>query len=281
MTKAITIRELLALAEQSILSIDTARLDVEVLLSHSLGMDRASLYASPEREVPEGIVSNFNFQLKKRKDCYPIAYLVGNKEFWSLELNVNQHTLIPRPETECLVEAALELIREKQTVEILDMGTGSGAVALALAKERPESRVLAVDVSGDALVIAKKNARLHQLSNIEFLQSDWFTALKDKQFDMILSNPPYVESNDNGFISGEIRHEPRLALDGGPDGMKAISQLIPNAIGYLKPLGYLILEHGYRQAEGIRQIFLTNRYQNVAVRQDYAGLDRVSIAQWP
>ncbi|MFT5132720.1 MAG: release factor glutamine methyltransferase [Gammaproteobacteria bacterium] len=281
MTRTNTVRELLALAERSMESINSARLDAEVLLAKCMSTDRASLYVRPEQEVTEDIVTNFHYLLSKRKDYYPLAYLIGKKEFWSLELLVDQHTLIPRPETECLVETALEMIQKHQPEDILDMGTGSGAIALAIASERPECRVLAIDLCHNALAVSTENARKHGIANVEFLQSDWFSALQGRQFDMILSNPPYVESADCGFISGEIRHEPRQALDGGIHGMRAFTQLIPAAMHYLKPKGHLILEHGYKQAQAIREMLLANQYQNIVTKQDYAGLDRLSFAQWP
>jgi release factor glutamine methyltransferase len=231
--------------------------------------------------VSEDVVKNFRLLLNKRMDHYPVAYLTGSKEFWSLELTVNQHTLIPRPETECLVETVLEYIPGAQRKEILDLGTGSGAIAIAIASERPACDVLAVDVSREALMVASGNALAHNIKNVQFVQSDWFSALAGRQFDLIISNPPYVESADTGFSQGEIRHEPRLALDGGKYGMHAISHLIPAATHFLVPGGRLVLEHGHQQAREIRQVFIDNRYREIYSGKDYAGLDRLSFAQWP
>lgn len=275
------VRDLLAEAEQCLQAIESARLDAEILLANSMQTDRSSLYAYPQRKVSEDVVKNFRLFLHKRMDHYPVAYLTGSKEFWSLELTVNQHTLIPRPETECLVETALKYIPEGQRSEILDLGTGSGAIAIAIASERALCHVLAVDVSREALMVASGNARAHNISNIQFMESDWFSQLRGRQFDLIISNPPYVESANTGFSHGEIRHEPRLALDGGQYGMQAFAHLIPSATHFLKAGARLVLEHGHQQAEEIRQIFIDNRYREIYSGQDYAGLDRLSFAQWP
>jgi release factor glutamine methyltransferase len=281
MTNTSTVRNLLAGAEQRLKAIASARLDAEILLANSMNTDRASLYAYPEREVPETVVRHFHLLLNKRLDHYPVAYLTGNKEFWSLELEVDQYTLIPRPETECVIEATLEYVPEQQQCDILDLGTGSGAIALAIASERPACRVVAIDLSQEALAVAASNALKHKIENISFLQSDWFSALKGRQFDLIIANPPYVESDDIGFSAGEIRHEPRLALDGGHHGMQAITHLVPAATHFLKPGARLILEHGFEQAESIRQLFAATHYQDIHSRQDFAGLDRFSLGQWP
>ncbi len=281
MTKTNRVGELLASAEQYLQSITSARLDAELLLSHSMGTNRANLYAHPELSVPEDVAANFQLLLNKRINDYPVAYLTGHREFWSLDLKVDRNTLIPRPETECVVETALECISTDQQRDILDLGCGSGAIALAIAMERSDVHVLAVDVSQEALAVAMENAEKHNIGNIRFLQSDWFSELRGNKFDLIISNPPYVESDDTGFITGEIRHEPRLALDGGLHGLQAITQLIPTATHFLKPDGRFILEHGHRQAESIRALFADNQYEDIKSRQDYANLDRLSYARWP
>ena len=275
------VKDLLVDAERRLQTIETARLDAEILLASSMHTDRASLYSYPEREVSEDIVKNFQQLLEKRMDDYPIAYLTGGKEFWSLQLKVVQHTLIPRPETECLVETALELIPVDRHCDILDLGTGSGAIALAIAKERPKANLCALDVSCEAIAIAKENAKVHQLENTEFIQSDWFSSLGKRQFDYIVSNPPYVEHDDHGFIEGEIRHEPRKALDGGQQGIQSISQIISQAPSFLRSGAWILIEHGYKQAEIIRQLFISKNYDDINCRQDYAGLDRLSFARWP
>ena len=281
MTDTVMVRDLLAKAEQSLSTIDSARLDAEVLLATSMKSDRASLYAFPERTVDKDIIRDFNRLLRKRKQLYPLAYLLGKKEFWSFELTVNKHTLVPRPETECLVETALSLLPPDEASEVLELGTGSGAIALALASERPGIRILAVDVCEQALAIASANAQRLGIENVGFLKSDWFSHCPARRFDMIISNPPYVESAHTGFISGEIQHEPRLALDGGINGLEVIETLVPAALAYLKTKAHLLLEHGSTQAQGVREIFASAAYEQVHTRQDYAGLDRLSYAQSP
>jgi release factor glutamine methyltransferase len=281
MENTTNVRDLLTNAKRYLQTISSARLDAEILLACSMNTDRASLFAYPEREVSKEIAANFQLLINKRIDNYPVAYLTGNKEFWSLDLKVDQHTLIPRPETECLVETALEFIPVNQQYDILDLGTGSGAIALAIAKERPDSIVLAVDLSQEALAVAIDNAARHHIENIHFMQSDWFSEIQSKKFDLIISNPPYVEPDDKGFSDGEIRYEPRLALDGGHRGIQAITHLIPTASHFLNSESRLILEHGYKQADDIHHLFATNRYININSRPDYAGLDRLSFAQWP
>jgi len=281
MANTFKVRDLLVDAERHLQATASARLDAEILLASSMQTDRASLYAYPERELSEAVATNFNLLVNKRIENYPVAYLTGNKEFWSLELSVTQHTLIPRPETECVVETALDYIPEQPPCNILDLGTGSGAIAIAIAKERPESHVVAIDLSREALTVAHSNARRHGITNIEFMQSDWFSALQGRAFDVIIANPPYVSSDDSAFHTGEIRHEPRLALDGGHHGMQAITHLVPAATHFLKPMAYLVLEHGHQQAENVRHLFAGSHYKNIHSKQDYAGLDRLSFAQWP
>lgn len=260
---------------------NSARLDAEVLLCSVLGTGREYVYMYPEQTLTQSQLADFNLLINSRRSGYPVAYLTGYREFWSIPLSVNRNTLIPRPETELLVEQALGLIPVDTNARILDLGTGSGAIAIAVARERPGCHITAADISTGSLTIARQNAADHGADNIEFVQSDWFSALGQSCFDLILCNPPYVESDDTGFIEGDIRHEPRLALDGGPTGMNAYIRIIPAAIRHMTPGACLLLEHGYNQGPRIRQILTDNNFRNVGTIKDLAGLERISIASYP
>jgi len=272
------INDLLCLAEQQLTGSDSARLDAEVLLSFIMNVPRETFYAHPDAPVPPAQASDYWSLITKRATGYPVAYLTGHKEFWSTELTVNQHTLIPRPETECLVETALELIPVHADLKILDLGTGSGAIAIAVAGERPACSIVAVDVVAESLHVAMANAQRQQLTNILFRISDWFSDLKNEVFDVILCNPPYVDSRYHGFTDGEIGYEPRIALDGGHLGLEIIRHLIPASTHHLKRGGYLVLEHGYDQARNIAHLFSINGYTELKARRDYTGHDRISYA---
>lgn len=273
-----TIGRALDEARTRLVHLDSARRDAEILLAAVLDCRREDFYAHPDRELAAGCGADFHCLVERRAQGYPVAYLIGRREFWSLECRVNSHTLIPRPETETLVEAALARIPREAVRDILDLGTGSGAIALALAKERPASRITATDISPEALAVARGNAATAGVSNIIFMESDWFSELERERFHFIVSNPPYVESDYGGFTTGEIRFEPRLALDGGPAGLDAIRRIIPAARRRLHPGGCLILEHGHRQAEAVRKLFLAAHYSDPHTLQDMSGLDRITLA---
>ena len=272
------VRDLLKHAEQELIGVKSARLDAEVLLASSLGTNRASLYAHPDQNVPPEAESSFSSLLDKRRQAFPLAYLLGSREFWSMELKVDANTLIPRPETELLVEQALLAIPTKTPCRVLDLGTGSGAIALAIACERPQAEVLAVDISTRALDVARQNAQDLEAENVEFLHSDWFADIDESEFDVIVSNPPYVETRDPGFELGEIRYEPRLALDGGEKGMDAYHHIVPLARDVLCSRGRLLLEHGWQQGPALRELLETEGFQQVQTLKDYAGLERCSTA---
>jgi release factor glutamine methyltransferase len=278
---AITIREILTSGSNQLCNIETARLDSEILLSIVMNKDRKFFYAHPEQPLTDDEQVDFNSLITKRSTGYPVAYLTGTREFWSLQINVDHSTLIPRAETECLVSAALDCLTVSNNSSILDLGTGSGAIAIALAKERPQSKITASDISSEALLIASKNAFFNNLDNIQFLKSDWFQELDTKQFDLIISNPPYVDSTDPGFKNGEIQYEPRLALDGGHSGLDAYHQIIPTALNHLNYGATIILEHAFNQGEHIRQYLQENGYISISTILDYSGHERVTMARTP
>jgi release factor glutamine methyltransferase len=267
-----TVRQLLASAD---VPGDSGRLDAELLLSHALEQPRSYLYAWPEQEVAARRCDVFTQLLDARRDGQPVAYLLGEREFWSLPLRVSEHTLIPRPETETLVEWALELDLPA-TARVSDWGTGSGAVALALASERVAWQLLATDISADALAVARDNAHQLKLENVEFLQSDWEAGLAGLSFDLIVSNPPYVAEADPHLQQGDARFEPRSALRSGPDGLDALRCIIAAAPDHLNAGGWLLLEHGFDQAAAVRELLLAAGFSATGCRPDLAGLDRVS-----
>ncbi len=258
---------------------DTAKLECEILMSNVVKKRREYLYSHPEYLLDATEYSNFNSLIQKRASGFPVAYLTGSREFWSIDIKVNKYTLIPRPETECLVESVLKNIETESKQKILDLGTGSGAIAIAIASERPMSQITAIDICPYALDMAKDNANKNNVSNIDFLLSDWFSEINQTMFDVIISNPPYVESNCPGFISGDIRYEPRLALDGGSRGMDAYIRIIPGAIRYLKPGSMIALEHGYLQGGMIHNCMSDNGYCDIQTIKDYAGNDRVTTGK--
>jgi release factor glutamine methyltransferase len=207
---------------------------------------------------------------------------MGYRDFWNLRLQVSPATLIPRPETELLVEVALEKLAtlSSQTVSVLDLGTGTGAIALALAQERPDIQLLAVDASTAALDIARSNAQLNQINNVSFVQSNWFSELPSQRFDLIVSNPPYIEQNDPHLTQGDVRFEPISALASGLDGLDDIRHIIQHAPAWLNPQGWLLLEHGYNQGQAVSTLMLKRGLQNVQCLPDWAGIERVNLGQW-
>ena len=255
---------------------DSAKLDCELLLSSAINKPREYLYTHPEHVLGMAEYSDFNSLLQKRAVGYPIAYLTGTREFWSLCFTVSRYTLIPRPETECLVETVLKIIEPHRDIRILDLGTGSGAIAVALANERREAQITATDICPYALDVARDNARRHGAGNVKFIKSDWFSNLNHEKFDIIISNPPYVETDDKALQYGDIRHEPRLALDGGKLGIDAYIRIIPQSIKHLNPYGILLLEHGNLQGPLVRQLLSDNGFTDIHTINDYAGNERAS-----
>ena len=260
---------------------DSAGLDAELLLCSVLRCDRARLYARPEQGLSQTQAALFDERIKRRAEGRPVAYLLGKKEFWSLELSVSEDTLIPRPETELLVEQALELLPAGGTRGVLDAGVGSGAIAIAIAKERPESRIIAVDNSPAALAMARQNIAAHGLRRIRLIQADWLNFKHERPYDLIVSNPPYIAADDPHLKRGDLRFEPRAALVAGQDGLAAIRQLVPGAARQLKPGGWLLLEHGWRQGQAVRALFKAARFGRVGTLRDHNRQERVTCGQWP
>jgi len=256
---------------------DSPRLDAEVLLSLATGKTRTHFRAWPEKNLSEAERQGFQSLLSQRLQGRPVAHITGSREFWSRDFQVTADTLIPRPETELLVELALERIPQGQPASLLDLGTGSGAIAVTLALERPEATVSALDSSPAALDIAKANAARLGAKNIRFLLSDWFAALPScESFDLIVSNPPYIAEDDPHLAQGDVRFEPLSALASGPDGLADIRRIILEAPGRLKPGGWLLLEHGYDQAEAVRALLCAAGLDDVESFQDLQGHGRVS-----
>lgn len=276
---ALTISEALDQARSQLTGFDSARLDAEVLLCHVLGTDRSRLYAYPEVALRSGQQSAFEELIDQRQTGYPVAYLTGKKEFWSIELTVNQDTLIPRPDTECLLESALDRIPLNHPGRIADLGSGSGAIAIAIASERPRCRIVATDINESTLAIARENAERLQLNQIDFIQSNWFTNMEGR-FDMIVSNPPYISENDPHLLSVDIKHEPASALIAGPDGLDAIRVICQQAKKFMNLQGWLLLEHGYDQAVSVHKLLQENGFTGIFTRSDYAGHERVSGGQF-
>lgn len=277
MTLSVTIEIALKQANQALFPIsDTPLLDAEILLAHVLQVSRSYLFAFSERELTLAEKNLFQTYIEQRKSNIPIAYIVGHKEFWSLDLIVTRDTLIPRPETELLVECVLQQISGPNKV-IADLGTGSGAIALALASEQPSWEIHATDVSLEALKIAKQNADRLKLANVIFHHGNWFDALPvGKKFDMIVSNPPYISADDPHLRCNNLKYEPQSALISNENGLADIRHIIKEAKQYLQPEGKLLLEHGFSQAVEIRKIFEKMGYSDINTYQDIAELDRVT-----
>lgn len=256
-----------------------ARFEAELLLAHVLGRPRAWLFAWPEFEPDTAQRETFERLVERRRAGEPIAYLTGHRAFWSFDLAVTPAVLIPRPETERLVELALMRIDADADVAIADLGTGSGAIALALAYERPRARVLASDASADALAVARANAQRLGIANIEFAQGDWCAALGARRFDVIVSNPPYIAADDAHLGQGDLRHEPPAALASGADGLDAIRRIAADAPRHLHSGGWLLLEHGWQQAAQVRALLAAAGFDDVGSVMDLEGRDRVTLGR--
>jgi release factor glutamine methyltransferase len=258
----------------------TARLDAELLLAAALGKSRSYLHTWPERIVPTEAAVAFAGFLQRRRDGEPVAYILGQQGFWKIDLEVAPHTLIPRPETELLVEAALQLL-PATPAQVLDLGTGTGAIALALASERPVWQVTAVDRVPEAVALAERNRERLHLANARVLESHWFSALAGERFDLIISNPPYIAAADPHLSAGDVRFEPASALVSGADGLDDLRLIISQAPEQLNTGGWLLLEHGYDQAGAVRELLARHGFEQVESRQDLAGHERISLGRRP
>jgi release factor glutamine methyltransferase len=256
---------------------ESARLDAEILLSRSIDMPRSYLFAHPEDALDDAAFDRFNALLKRRVSGEPMAYIMGIKEFWSHELLVSAATLIPRPETERLVELALREIPRKAQWQVLDLGTGSGAIAIALAGERLLCEVTAVDLSIDALAIARENARQLSMGNISFAQGSWSEPVRGRKFQVIVSNPPYVRADDDALA--ELSYEPVAALASGDDGLDAIRVIAAECVDIIEDDGMLLIEHGAEQADEVAAQLTTNGWTEIANHKDFSGHPRVTAAR--
>jgi release factor glutamine methyltransferase len=275
------VSELLKHSDQLQSTSDSPQLDCELLLCYVLDVDRTWLRTWPEKEVSKSLEAKFCALLEQRVQGQPIAYLVGSRGFWSIDLQVSEDTLIPRPETELLVELALGLKLPKNS-HGLDLGTGTGAVVLALASERLDMNFTAVDSQMGAVSLANKNCQNLGLANVAIFQSDWFNSvqLTDNYFDLIVSNPPYISANDPHLQQGDVRYEPNTALVSGVDGLDDLKKIIARSPCYLKPDGWLLLEHGFDQGPAIVRLMNNAGFQKVVTHKDYNQVDRVTLGQW-
>lgn len=259
---------------------ESPRRDAEILLEHVTGKARTYLLAFGETLLTPEQEAQLAALLARRKTGEPVAHLTGEREFWSLPLYVSAATLIPRPDTECLVEQALARLPDGPC-RILDLGTGTGAIALALASERPDCQVTAVDVMPDAVALAQRNLARLGFSNVQINQSSWFSALAQHAFEMIVSNPPYIDEHDPHLSQGDVRFEPLTALVAANDGLADIEHIITTAREHLVPGGWLLLEHGWTQGSAVRALFSAAGYASVETCRDYGGNERLTLGKKP
>jgi release factor glutamine methyltransferase len=271
-----TIKQLITDGENALPDSDSARLDAELLLSVVIAKPRSWLYTWPDH-IPALPEQHLYLELIRRRQAgEPVAYMTGRKEFWDLKLKINHDVLIPRPDTELLVETALAKLPEDESIRVADLGTGSGAIALALASGRDNWQLIATDQSARALDLAQENAKNLDIKNISFFQGSWLAPLSGQTFDAILSNPPYIEKNDPHLQRGDVRFEPVHALISEENGLADIHHIISNSPSFLTPSGWLMLEHGYQQGEQVRQLFAAFSYSEIETLRDLAGHERIT-----
>ena len=261
---------------------DTALLDTELLLCHCLSVNRTWLKTWPDKTLSLADAERFDQLFQRRLEGEPVAFIIGTQGFWSLDLSVSPHTLIPRPETELLVETALELDLPGHS-QVLDLGTGTGAIALALASEYPHWQLTAVDVQAQAVELAEQNRLAHQLDNVTIYQSNWFAGVANRQpqtkFNLIVSNPPYIEIDDAHLFEGDVRFEPASALVSGTEGLDDLKLVIGQSCGFLAAAGWLLVEHGHRQGPAVRDLFNEAGFVLVETRRDYNQLERITLGR--
>ena len=260
---------------------DSPRLDAEILLAHSCGWQRIQLYTNYDRPLTTDQRGRMREFIQRRAQAEPVAYLVGYREFFGLDFEVDSSVLIPRPDTETLVRTALDALKEREDPTVLDIGTGSGCIAVALAVNCPTAQLTAVDISSEALIIAAGNAAKHKMQDrIQFFESNVFSGVPEQQFDLIASNPPYVREDELEGLDADVRgHEPVGALVGGADGLDVVRRITSEAPEFLKPGGHLMLEIDGQQAESVAQLLDDNGYQNVGIEKDLSGIQRVVFGQ--
>lgn len=261
---------------------DSARLDIELILCHVLQKNRTYVFTWPDKFLSPEQAETFQIFFKRRKSGEPIAHILGQREFWSLPLAVNNSTLIPRPDTELLVELVLELFADdsaQQKRSCLDLGTGTGAIVLAIASEKPQWQLVGVDKSTDTVALAQQNRDQLNFGHVEIKQSDWFSAITAQQFDVIVSNPPYIDPQDPHLDLGDVRFEPRSALIADNHGLADIELIIQQSWNYLCEQGWLLLEHGYDQGQVVRDLFYARGFTQVETRRDLGGNERVTLGR--
>ena len=277
MSDPVSIEKALSAATEKLRSVsEAARMEAELLLARAIDMPRSFLFAHPEDELDSDALRRLDETVARRLAGEPMAYITGSKEFWSMELAVSPATLVPRPETELLVDIALRDIPRKAEWQILDLGTGSGAIALAIARERALCSITAVDISAEALAVARENANRNTIGNVEFVEGDWTEPVADRKFRVVVSNPPYVCAGDEALES--LRAEPLSALAAGDDGLDAITVLARDCPSILETDGVLVLEHGAGQKEKVAELLMSYGWGNIRCYDDHSGLPRVTSA---
>ena len=262
-----------------LISKEEALFDAEILLGHVLNCDRTYLKTWPEKIISNAQLEVYQGLIEQRSEGVPVAHLLGVRDFWTLELFVSPCTLIPRPDTEILIEHALEQFLPEDA-KVLDLGTGTGAIALALARERPKWSVTASDVFPEVVALARKNALHNALENVSIVCSAWFEVFEKCKFHLIVSNPPYIDSLDPHLSQGDLRFEPNSALVAGDQGMADIRHIVETALNHMLPGGWLMIEHGYQQGERVRSVFVAKGYQQVKTIRDFGGNERVTMGCW-